>query len=38
MNECQHYSNESDIEKIYFGGKWAFLFNLIGQMLAFFLG
>lgn len=38
MNECQHYSNESDIEKIYFGGKLAFLFNLIGQMLAFFWG
>lgn len=34
VNECQHYSNKSDIEKIYYEGKLAFLFNLIGQMQA----
>lgn len=36
VNQGQHYSNRSDIEKIYLGGKLAFLFNLIGQMQAFF--
>lgn len=34
VNECQHYSNKSDTEKIYYGGKLAFLFNLIGHMQA----